>query len=600
MTVLNTIEDLKKIKENYQKSENEKTLIKISMATCGITAGADTLYDFFKEELEREGDESIKLVSTGCMGLCHSEPTIEVTIPGQQPEIFGNVDLTKAEKILKDIKYKKIHKTDVFISDKLEKIVLRNCGFMDPENIEEAVSRDAYFALYKSLKEMSRQDVIDEIKISGLRGRGGGGFPTGLKWQFVYNKDEGKKYVVCNADEGDPGAFMDRSVLEGDPHSVLEAMAICGYAIGSDEGLIYIRAEYPLAINRLKKAIKQANEYGVLGKNIFGTDFNFKVSLKYGAGAFVCGEETALIHSMEGKRGEPTLKPPFPAEAGYWKKPTNVNNVETLANIPVIINKGAQWFKSIGTEKSPGTKVFALAGKVKNVGLIEVPMGTTLQDVIFEIGGGITKNRGFKAVQTGGPSGGCLTEKDLDTPIDFDSLKEKGSMMGSGGMIVMDEDDCMVAVAKFYLGFTVEESCGKCTPCRIGNKRLYEILDKITKGKGSVSDLHLLKDLSKTIKRASLCGLGKTSPNPVLSTLNNFYDEYLAHVKDKKCPSTVCTSLIQFTITDKCIGCTACAKVCPTEAILGRVKEKHYIYQDRCIKCGACYNACRFNAIKKA
>jgi len=600
MIVLNTIEDLKNIKENYQNSENEKTLIKISMATCGITAGADTLYDFFKEELEREGNANIKLVSTGCMGLCHSEPTIEVTIPGQQPEIFGNVDLPKAEKILKDIKYKKIHKTDVFISDKLEKVVLRNCGFMDPENIEEAVSRDAYLALYKSLKEMSRQDVIDEIKISGLRGRGGGGFPTGLKWQFAFNKDVDKKYVVCNADEGDPGAFMDRSVLEGDPHSVLEAMAICGYAIGSDEGLIYIRAEYPLAINRLKKAIKQANEYGVLGKNIFGTDFNFKVRLKYGAGAFVCGEETALIHSMEGKRGEPTLKPPFPAEAGYWKKPTNVNNVETLANIPVIINKGAQWFKSIGTEKSPGTKVFALAGKVKNVGLIEVPMGTTLQEVIFDIGGGITKNRKFKAVQTGGPSGGCLTEKDLNTPIDFDSLKEKGSMMGSGGMIVMDEDDCMVAVAKFYLGFTVEESCGKCTPCRIGNKRLYEILDKITKGKGSVNDLHLLKDLSKTIKRASLCGLGKTSPNPVLSTLNNFYDEYLAHVKDKKCPSTVCTSLIQFTITDKCIGCTACAKVCPTEAILGRVKEKHYIYQDRCIKCGACYNACRFNAIKKA
>nr|WP_320046271.1 NADH-quinone oxidoreductase subunit NuoF [uncultured Ilyobacter sp.] len=600
MSVLNTIEDLKNIKESYQKGEKEKTLIKISMATCGITAGADTLYDFFKEELEREGDDSIKLVPTGCMGLCHSEPTIEVTIPGQQPEIFGNVDLPRAEKILKDIKYKKIHGTDVFISNKLEKIVLRNCGFMDPENIEEAVSRDAYFALHKSLKEMSRQDVIDEIKISGLRGRGGGGFPTGLKWQFAFNKDVDKKYVVCNADEGDPGAFMDRSVLEGDPHSVLEAMAICGYAIGSDEGLIYIRAEYPLAINRLKKAIKQANEYGVLGKNIFGTDFNFKITLKYGAGAFVCGEETALIHSMEGKRGEPTLKPPFPAEAGYWKKPTNVNNVETLANIPVIINKGAQWFKSIGTEKSPGTKVFALAGKVKNVGLIEVPMGTTLQEVIFDIGGGITKNRKFKAVQTGGPSGGCLTEKDLDTPIDFDSLKEKGSMMGSGGMIVMDEDDCMVAVAKFYLGFTVEESCGKCTPCRIGNKRLYEILDKITKGKGSVNDLHLLKDLSKTIKRASLCGLGKTSPNPVLSTLNNFYDEYLAHVKDKKCPSTVCTSLIQFTITDKCIGCTACAKVCPTEAVLGRVKEKHYIYQDRCIKCGACYNACRFNAIKKA
>jgi NADH-quinone oxidoreductase subunit F/NADP-reducing hydrogenase subunit HndC len=600
MSVLDSIKKLENMKQDYKKNEIEEVLIKISMATCGIAAGADTLYDFFKEEVDREENTNIKIVSTGCMGLCHSEPTIEVTIPGHKPEIYGNVDIPKAEKILKNIKYMKLNETDVFLSDKIEKIVLRNCGFMDPENIEEAISRDAYFALNKSLTQMSPQDVIDEIKISGLRGRGGGGFPTGLKWQFAMNKDVEKKYVVCNADEGDPGAFMDRSVLEGDPHSVLEAMAICGYAIGSDEGVIYIRAEYPLAIERLKKAIKQANDYGLLGKNIFGTGFNFKISLKYGAGAFVCGEETALIHSMEGKRGEPTLKPPFPAESGYWGKPTNVNNVETFANIPVIINKGAQWFKGIGTERSPGTKVFALAGKIKNVGLIEVPMGTTLQEVIYDIGGGIVRNKKFKAVQTGGPSGGCLTENDLHTSIDFDSLKEKGSMMGSGGMIVMDEDDCMVAIAKFYLGFTVEESCGKCTPCRIGNKRLYEILDKITKGDGSIADLRLLKELSNTIKRASLCGLGKTAPNPVLSTLNNFYDEYLAHVKDKKCPATVCTNLIQFTITDKCIGCTACAKVCPTEAILGRVKEKHYIYQERCIKCGSCYNACRFNAIKKA
>jgi NADH-quinone oxidoreductase subunit F/NADP-reducing hydrogenase subunit HndC len=598
--MLKTIEDLKQIKNKFLEENNDKVQIKVSMATCGITAGADSVYEYFKNEIDRIDNNKIELISTGCMGLCHSEPTIEVTLPGEKPEIYGNVDVKKAEDIFKDILYKKVKDSDIIINSKQEKIVLRNCGFMDPENIDDAISKDAYFALNKVLTTMSQEDVINEIKKSGLRGRGGGGFPTGLKWEFAYKNDSDKKYVVCNADEGDPGAFMDRSVLEGDPHSVLEAMAICGYAIGADEGIIYIRAEYPLAIDRLKIAIKQAEEYGLLGNNIFGTDFNFKIRLKYGAGAFVCGEETALIHSMEGKRGEPTLKPPFPAEAGYWEKPTNVNNVETYANIPAIINKGADWFRSIGTEKSPGTKVFALAGKVKNVGLIEVPMGTTLRDVIFEIGGGIVGNKEFKAVQTGGPSGGCLTKDELDTPIDFDTLKEKGSMMGSGGMIVMDENDCMVAVAKFYLGFTVDESCGKCTPCRIGNKRLYEILERITDGNGTLNDLTLLQDLSNTIKRASLCGLGKTAPNPVLSTLDKFYDEYEAHVKDKKCPSTVCTNLIQFTITDKCIGCTMCAKVCPTDAILGRVKEKHYIYQERCIKCGSCYNACRFNAIKKA
>ncbi|TDT67427.1 NADH-quinone oxidoreductase subunit F/NADP-reducing hydrogenase subunit HndC [Hypnocyclicus thermotrophus] len=598
--MLKTIEDLKQIKNKFLEKNNEKIQIKVSMATCGITAGADSIYEYFKDEIDRINNNKIVLISTGCMGLCHSEPTIEVTLPGQKPEIYGNVDVKKAENIFKDILYKKVKESDIIISSKQKKIVLRNCGFMDPENIDDAISKDAYFALNKVLTNMSQEEVINEIKKSGLRGRGGGGFPTGLKWEFAYKNKANKKYVVCNADEGDPGAFMDRSVLEGDPHSVLEAMAICGYAIGSDEGIIYIRAEYPLAIERLKIAIKQAEDYGLLGENIFGTNFKFKITLKYGAGAFVCGEETALIHSMEGKRGEPTLKPPFPAEAGYWEKPTNVNNVETYANITAIINKGSDWFRSIGTEKSPGTKVFALAGKVKNVGLIEVPMGTTLRDVIFDIGGGIVGNKAFKAVQTGGPSGGCLTKNELDTPIDFDTLKEQGSMMGSGGMIVMDENDCMVAVAKFYLGFTVDESCGKCTPCRIGNKRLYEILEKITDGKGTLNDLDLLKDLSNTIKRASLCGLGKTAPNPVLSTLDKFYDEYEAHVKDKKCPATVCTNLIKFTITDKCIGCTMCAKVCPTDAILGRVKEKHYIYQERCIKCGSCYNACRFNAIKKA
>ncbi len=596
--MIKNLADLDFVKEEIQRKKDKKVTIKISMATCGITAGADAVYEYFCDELLTSTID-YEVISTGCMGLCHSEPTIEIKKPGEDGVIYGNVNIKKAEKLLRELQYNKELKTDVFQSDKQVKIALKNCGYINPENLEEAIYEGAYRALYKSL-QMSSEQVIKEITDSGLRGRGGGGFPTGLKWSLAKKSQSEKKYVVCNADEGDPGAFMDRSILEGDPHSVLEAMAICGYAIGSDEGLIYIRAEYPLAIKRLNIAIEQAKEKGLLGKKIFNTEFNFDIKLKLGAGAFVCGEETALIHSMEGKRGEPTLKPPFPAVSGYWKKPTNVNNVETYANISSIINKGAKWFRSIGTEKSPGTKVFALAGKIKNVGLIEVPMGTTLGEVIFDIGGGTASGREFKALQTGGPSGGCLTEKDLDIPIEFDTLKEKGSMMGSGGMIVMDEDDCMVSVAKYYLGFTVDESCGKCTPCRIGNKRLYEILDRMTLGEGKVEDLDLLKDLSNTIKKASLCGLGKTAPNPVLSTLNNFYSEYLAHVENKKCPSKVCTQLIQFTITDKCIGCTACVKACPTEAILGRVKEKHFIYQDRCIKCGACYNACRFNSIIKA
>jgi len=448
------------------------------------------------------------------------------------------------------------------------------------------------------LTNQTPEETIELFKASGLRGRGGAGFPAGLKWDFARKNESDEKYVVCNADGGDPGAFMDRSILEGDPHSVLEAMAIIGRCIGSEMGYIYIRAEYPLAIERLKIAITQAREYGLLGKDILGTGFNFDIDLKYGAGAFVCGEETALIHSMEGERGEPTLKPPFPAESGYLGKPTNVNNVETLANVPVIVLKGAEWFSSIGTEKSKGTKVFALAGKINNVGLIEVPMGTTLREVIFEIGGGIKDGKKFKAVQTGGPSGGCLTEKHLDLPIDYENLVASGSMMGSGGMIVMDEDDCMVSIAKYYLEFTVEESCGKCSPCRIGNKRLLELLERICEGKGEEADLVRLQNLGEVIKDTSLCGLGQSSPNPVLSTMENFHDEYISHVVDKKCPSGVCTDLLEyFIVEENCIGCTACARACPVGCISGERKEPHLINPDTCIKCGACMEKCKFDAV---
>jgi NADH:ubiquinone oxidoreductase subunit F (NADH-binding) len=478
------------------------------------------------------------------------------------------------------------------------RIALRNCGIIDPEQIEDYIARDGYIALAKVLTELSPETTIDIIKKSGLRGRGGGGFSTGLKWEITRKVQAAQKYVVCNADEGDPGAFMDRSILEGDPHSVLEAMAINGYCTGGSKGLVYIRAEYPLAVERLKIAIKQAKEYGFLGENILGAGFNFDIEIRFGAGAFVCGEETALIHSMEGLRGEPTVKPPFPSEEGYLRKPTNVNNVETYANIPVILNKGWEWFSSIGTEKSKGTKVFALAGKINKVGLIEIPMGTTLREVIYEIGGGIQNGKEFKAAQTGGPSGGCLTKRHLDIPIDYDNLIAAGSMMGSGGLIVMDEDDCMVSIAKFYLKFTVEESCGKCSPCRIGNKRLLELLEKIVQGNGTMEDLDKLRNLSTVIKDTSLCGLGQSSPNPVLSTIENFYDEYSEHINKKKCRSGVCKALMQYLIIpDNCIGCTLCARNCPVNAITGERKQAHLIDQEKCIKCGACMEKCKFNAI---
>ncbi|RZT96747.1 NAD(P)-dependent iron-only hydrogenase diaphorase component flavoprotein [Ancylomarina subtilis] len=583
---------------------------------CGGTgcraSKSELIQTNLEDALKAKGlEDEVQVVTTGCFGFCEKGPIVKI-LPDNtfyievKPE--DAVEIVE-EHIVKGRQVMRLLYTDPdkkeTVSDaknmgfykKQIRIALRNCGFINPENIEEYISRDGYGALGKCF-EMTPQDVIDIIKKSGLRGRGGGGFPTGLKWEFASKNEADQKYVVCNADEGDPGAFMDRSILEGDPHSVLEAMAICGYTMGADKGVIYIRAEYPLAIERLKVAIGQAREYGLLGKDILGSGFNFDVEMRYGAGAFVCGEETALIHSMEGLRGEPTVKPPFPAESGYNGKPTNVNNVETFANVPVIINKGADWFSAIGTDKSKGTKVFALAGKINNVGLIEVPMGTTLREVIYEIGGGIKDGKKFKAVQTGGPSGGCLTEKHLDTPIDFDNLLAVGSMMGSGGMIVMDEDDCMVSMAKFYLDFTVEESCGKCTPCRVGNKRLYELLDKITEGKGTKEDLDLLRNLSAVIKDTSLCGLGQTSPNPVLSTIENFYDEYMAHVEDHKCVAGQCKALMQYVVDPElCVGCTLCARNCPVDCISGERKEAHIIDVDKCIKCGACMDKCKFNAI---
>ena len=597
-------------------------MIRSHVLICGGTgctsSGSVKILDAMNAEIAAKGlQDEIKVVGTGCFGLCALGPIMIVypegtfysqVKPEDVPEIVEEHFLKgrPVERLVyHEAKSEDVHHatslSETAFYKKQKRVALRNCGVINPENIDEYIAMDGYAALGKVLTEMTPDEVIQNILDSGLRGRGGGGVPTGLKWKFASgNRGNVKKFVACNADEGDPGAFMDRSILEGDPHAVLEAMAIAGYAIGADEGYIYVRAEYPIAIHRLEIAIKQAREYGLLGNDIFGTGFNFDIQLRFGAGAFVCGEETALMTSIEGNRGEPRPRPPFPAVKGLFGQPTVLNNVETYANIPQIILKGAEWFQSMGTEKSKGTKVFALGGKITNTGLVEVPMGTTLREVIEEIGGGIPNGKKFKAAQTGGPSGGCIPASLIDTPIDYDNLIAIGSMMGSGGLIVMDEDTCMVDLARFFLDFTVDESCGKCTPCRVGTRRLLEILDKIISGNGEMEDLDRLEELSNYIKSASLCGLGQTAPNPVLSTLRYFRDEYIAHIVDKKCPAGVCKSLLQYKIlADKCKGCTACARKCPVGAISGSVKNPHVIDTSKCIKCGACVATCKFGAIIK-
>ena len=588
---------------------------------CGGTgctsSGSAQIIERFEQKIKEAGlEKEVKVVRTGCFGLCEAGHVVIVYPEGT---FYSRVKVEDVDEIVSEHLLKGRHVQHLVYTDHAtheqnankglqdinfykhqKRVALRNCGVIDPENIDEYLAFDGYKALEKALTSMTREQVIDEILKSGLRGRGGGGFPTGLKWKFTYSSQADQKYVACNADEGDPGAFMDRSVLEGDPHCVLEAMAIAGYAIGASEGYIYVRAEYPIAVKRLEIAIAQAHEYGLLGENIFGTGFNFDIKIRLGAGAFVCGEETALMRSIEGKRGEPTPRPPFPAVKGLFGKPTMLNNVETYANVAQIILKGADWFASMGTEKSKGTKVFALGGKINNTGLVEVPMGTPLRTIIYDIGGGIPNGKKFKAVQTGGPSGGCLPAELLDTPVDYDNLIAAGSMMGSGGMIVMDEDNCMVDIARFFLDFTVDESCGKCTPCRVGTRRMLEILERIVNGKGEEGDIERLEELANTIKSTALCGLGQTAPNPVLSTLKFFRSEYEAHIREKRCPAHHCRALLHYVINpDLCRGCTACTRVCPVEAISGELRKPHQIDTSKCLKCGACAEKCKFHAITR-
>ena len=588
---------------------------------CGGTgctsSGSAQIIERFEQKIKEAGlEKEVKVVRTGCFGLCEAGPVVIVYPEGT---FYSRVKVEDVDEIVSEHLLKGRHVQHLVYTDHAtheqnankglqdinfykhqKRVALRNCGVIDPENIDEYLAFDGYKALEKALTSMTREQVIDEILKSGLRGRGGGGFPTGLKWKFTYSSQADQKYVACNADEGDPGAFMDRSVLEGDPHCVLEAMAIAGYAIGASEGYIYVRAEYPIAVKRLEIAIAQAHEYGLLGENIFGTGFNFDIKIRLGAGAFLCGEETALMRSIEGKRGEPTPRPPFPAVKGLFGKPTMLNNVETYANVAQIILKGADWFASMGTEKSKGTKVFALGGKINNTGLVEVPMGTPLRTIIYDIGGGIPNGKKFKAVQTGGPSGGCLPAELLDTPVDYDNLIAAGSMMGSGGMIVMDEDNCMVDIARFFLDFTVSESCGKCTPCRIGTRRMLEILNRICEGNGEDGDIERLENLAANISKSALCALGQTAPNPVLSTLKFFRSEYEAHIREKRCPAHHCRALLHYVINpDLCRGCTACTRVCPVEAISGELRKPHQIDTSKCLKCGACAEKCKFHAITR-
>lgn len=628
-----TLTDLQALREEAQQKLDPqlsgKTRILVGTGTCGLASGAGKVLAELEKEVNRLGlSDSIEIRHTGCIGLCQYEPLVEVHEPGKRKVTYVQLDPQKVRVIARyhlnggkpvgaytlsglDTKtgqpldhthdYPVSYLDDHPFFQHQTRVVLRNCGVIDPGDISEYIAKGGYEALNKSLTEMSPDDIVQTIKDSGLRGRGGAGFPVGVKWGFVAaNKTPCQRYVCCNADEGDPGAFMDRAVLEGDPHSVLEAMAIAGCAIGADQGYIYVRAEYPVAVAHLNTAIAQAREMGFLGKNIFGTRFSFDIELRLGAGAFVCGEETALMTSIEGKRGEPRPRPPFPAVEGLFRSPTVLNNVETFANVPQIILNGADWFRSTGTDRSPGTKVFALGGKITNTGLVEIPMGTPLRKVVEEIGGGVAGGKAFKAAQTGGPSGGCIPLSHFDIPIEYDTLTAIGSMMGSGGLIIMDEDSCMVDIAKFFLSFTVEESCGKCTPCRIGVKRLYEMVDRITEGQAEVEDLEKLEELCLYIKDNALCGLGQTAPNPVLSTLRFFKDEYLSHVVDKRCPTGVCKGLLSYQVDpEKCRGCTLCTKVCPVGAISGIIRKPHNIDIDHCVKCGACIITCKFDAIYK-
>ncbi|MBS3969677.1 MAG: NADH-quinone oxidoreductase subunit NuoF [Clostridia bacterium] len=591
----------------------DKKRVLICAGTGCVSSGSSKVEAKLKETIKEKGlQNDVQVVITGCHGFCEQGPLLIVEPEDlfycrvEEADIDEIVDKTLVNNevidrlLFEDPQKKEKAKTfhDIDFYNKQQRLVLKNCGHINPENIDEYLAQDGYAALEKVLKNMNQVEIIEEVKKSGLRGRGGGGFSTGLKWEFTYKAQGDKKYVVCNADEGDPGAFMDRSLLEGDPHTVIEGMLICGYAIGADEGYVYVRAEYPLAIKRLQRAISQAEERGYLGTNILGTNFSFKLNIKAGAGAFVCGEETALLISIEGNRGMPKVRPPFPATKGLWDKPTTINNVETFGNIPVIFRRGAEWFAGIGTEKSKGTKVFALTGKVNNTGLVEVPMGISIRKIIFDIGGGIKDNGQFKAVQIGGPSGGCIPSELLDLPVDYDSLTQAGAMMGSGGLVIMDEKTCMVDLARFFLNFTQKESCGKCTPCREGTKRMLEILIRITEGAGSLEDIEILKKLGKNIKKTSLCGLGQTAPNPVLSTLRYFEDEYWAHINEKKCPAGVCKELVTYRINpDLCNGCTLCARSCPVNAITGEKKEVHFIDPDKCTRCGVCITRCKKGAI---